>query len=185
LDDGDGDLDQRDADTDGLHTGGVNLKDAARQLLLGASWHDLMKSSPQDDDSDHVRIKVSNEDTMRKRQKKRELGLLWLPGDLQTQMRELVAVPMLDSVFDEIVSEPLLRAMDKRASSEIPWWIQATSSDESDTEDIIPLRRDADGTSSSPGFMLAALVASTQAPLATAALVLSIVGSTTISNNEV
>eukprot|EP00977_Amphora_coffeiformis_P013477 scaffold3570_cov227-Amphora_coffeaeformis.AAC.11 len=182
MEEGEEESEETNADADSPRARGVNLKDAARQLLLGASWQDLIKSSPEDDDSDHVRIKVSMEDAKRKRQKKRDLGLLWLPGDLQTQMRELVALPLLDSEFDEIASEPLLRAMDKRASSEIPWWIQATSSDESDAEDPKPLRRDADSTSSSPGFMLAALVASTQAPLTTAALVLSVVGSSAINN---
>ena len=184
LDIEDEESEESNAYADGPRAKGANLKDAARQLLLGASWQDLIESSPEDDDSDHVRIKVSMEDAKRKRQKKRELGLLWLPGDLQTQMRELVALPMLDGVFDEVASEPLLRAMDKRSSSEIPWWIQATSSDESEADDPAPMRRDADSTSSSHGFMLAALVASTQAPLTTAALVLSILGSTVVNNGN-
>ena len=167
---------ESDINGDASRVGGLNLRDAARELLLGATWQDVMKKNIMEDESDHVRIKVSS------KSKRREFGLLWLPGDLQTQMRELIATPVADSIPDGLSSEHVLRAMDKRASSEIPWWIQtASSSDESDAEDPGATRRDTDSTSSSPGFMLAALVAASQAPLGTAAFILTLVGASSFN----
>lgn len=165
---------------------GVNLRDAARQLLLGATWQDMLNSPASvEDESDHVRIKVPDKKIpKRDRQKKRELGLMWLPGDLQTQMRELVSTQMLENSQDELMSsEPVLKAMDQRTSSEMPWWIRAGSSSEEvdtdyaddDSHSASPVEKERfqDSTNSGPGFHLAALVASCQAPLATAAFLLS------------
>lgn len=169
----------------GPRVGGLNLKDAARQLLLGATWQDVLDSSGSiDDESNHVRIKVSNEKkSKRDGEKRRELGLLWLPGDLQTQMRELVSTQMLESAPDDLTSEPFLRAMDKRSSSEMPWWIQAPSSSSSSSDDegdadesLGPGQRLPDATSSGPGFLLAALVIAIQAPMTAAAIVLGVAG---------
>ena len=158
----------------------MNMKDAARELLLGATWQDIMERRVVEDDSDHVRIKVKSGVKPSWSGKKRELGLLWLPGDLQSLMRDLVSKPTSTDLPDELPADPAMRAMDKRASSETPWWIQASSSsDDGETTPKVNGQTAGSGT----GYVLAAVVASFQAPLTTALLVLGIVGASFLNGS--
>lgn len=185
-----GDEDENDMESSSpISSGGTSLRDAARQLLLGTTWQEVFANSAAlEDESDHVRIKVGKGKSMEESfgSRRRELGLLWLPGDLQTQMRELAANPPPDNLPAEFSSETLLREMDRRSSSESPWWLHAaSSSDESDADDATPRQREAsnDASSTNPGFILAALVASCQAPLSTAAFILSVAGASVLKDS--
>lgn len=170
---------------------GMTIQEAARQLLMGR----LPQYPKDDDDSNHVRIKVDRD----KRtggaflpRKKSPVDLLWLPGDLQTQMRALAtSSTLLDDKDGSFSPQMALEEMDRRAASDAPWWMMASdsSSDEegdvSSTESrasddsaefapiLSPVRiPSVEASSGNGGFSLAALVASTRAPSTTAALVL-------------
>jgi hypothetical protein len=99
-------------------------------------------------------------------------------------MRQLTLDPFTrdDSQLGKQSSESALVAMDKRALSETPWWIQASSSSEENDSSPPAFEESIDrsGSASSPGFVLAAILASTQAPLTTASVILSIVGTSVL-----
>jgi hypothetical protein len=195
-----------DDDDDGTVTGdvsskGMTIQEAARQLLLGQLPR---YSKDEDDDADHVRIKIGRDKRFSTSaaflpRRKSPVDLLWLPGDLQTQMRDLASASSLQRETDGAYSaQSALEEMDRRAADPFPWWMMASDSssdedsDASSTgstgndddpaakfapmlveQDRIPSAEVAVGNS---GFLLAALVASARAPLATAVLVVTLTG---------
>jgi hypothetical protein len=186
--------------TDDVSSKGMTIQEAARQLLLG---HLPRYSKDDDDDADHVRIKISRDKrfstgTAFLPRRKSPVDLLWLPGDLQTQMRDLASSLSLQSETDGAYSpQSALVEMDRRAADPFPWWMAASdsSSDEdSDASSAVGSGKDDDPSvkfapmllpdrtpsveaeAGNSGFLLAALVASARAPLTTAALVVTLTG---------
>jgi hypothetical protein len=189
--------------TDDSSTKGMTIQEAARQLLLGQLPRQS-KGDDDDDDADHVRIKVSRDKRFGTSaaflpRRKSPVDLLWLPGDLQTQMRDLATSSSLQRETNGAYShQSALEEMDRRAADPFPWWMVASDSsldEDSDADSSVgsgdnddpavkfaPLRLEQDrvasveATAGKSGFILASLVASARAPLATAALVLALTG---------
>jgi hypothetical protein len=185
---------------DDLSSKGMTIKEAARQLLLGQ----LPRYSKDDDDADHVRIKISRDKPVSVGAAflpriKSPVDLLWLPGDLQTQMRDLASSSSLQIETDGAYSpQSALVEMDRRAADPFPWWMVASdsSSDEdSDASSAVGIGKNDDdpavkfapmllldrtpsveAEAGNSGFLLAALVASARAPLTTAVLVVTLTG---------
>jgi hypothetical protein len=150
---------------------GVSIQDAARRALLGGRWHDTID---QDDDVRHVRIKQSK---MRKQlvsRRRKLLDLRWLPGDLQTQVRSLAASSIGDLYDAETPGS--LQAMDKRAASNLPWWV--VDSDDTGDESREKFSSRETEIINSGGFLFGAVLAGTQSPVAMAAVVLALLSAT-------
>lgn len=156
---------------------GSSLHEVARQMMRGSrSSGDVLQS---ESDRNHERIKVQRG---RKSKRKRPLDLLWLPGDLQSQVRSLAASLELDG--DTTTS--VLADIDRRASSDLPWWVIAESSDDDNGSltrmDAVLLDTET-AAGNNAGYLLGALVAGTQAPLTMATLVLGLVGLVSFPRN--
>ena len=172
---------------------GMSIQDAARDILLGGTWESLMDSKKSgngdgdDDESDHIRAKLGGDHNRGGAFNKNGSSLLnfsWLPGDLQSQMRSLAAMhtPLSSAQQDQ---ESVLKSMDDRTAQDVPWWAMGadeSTSDEDSRNVPSPVSSVNKGDLESSvdanhaGFVLAALVAGTKAPLATAAMVLGIAG---------
>jgi hypothetical protein len=161
---------------DGIVHSGMTVQEAARQMLLGA-WNAGSCDDDDDDESHHVRIKQKrrrlgppSKGVAKTGRRHRVLDLRWLPGDLQTQVRSL-ASPWAG---DEATSMEKLEAIDRRAASDLPWWVVANS-EEGEGEQTSSAVLDVEtAAANNAGYLLAALAAGTRAPLAMAAVVMSI-----------
>jgi hypothetical protein len=158
----------------------MTIQEAARQMLLG-TWPEDERAAR--DDSDHVRIKV-------KRNKggklsklpiggatngDRPLDLRWLPGDLQTQVRSLASTS-LNELPHEFSSRTALWAIDQRSASDLPWWVVSdSSSDSEDADRMSSVVADVgSAATNNAGYLLSAMVAGTQAPIAMSMVVLGL-----------
>ena len=92
---------------------GMSLHDAARQIARDKST----QTSACNDDRDHERIKVKRSNKIKL--SSRHLDLRWLPGDLQSQVRNLIAHS--DNLTD--YHKESVKDIDVRASSDVPWWV--------------------------------------------------------------
>lgn len=104
------------------------------------------------------------------------LDLRWLPGDLQSHMRASAATPG-ESL------QNLMKHMDRRAASDIPWWVLPDSDEDENNEED----EDEDHSRQSPlnsGHVLAAFIAGLQAPLSTAAAILCGLGFSVLQDEE-
>jgi SacI homology domain len=152
---------------------GLSLQEAAHRAVLDYDADQV------EGEGDHVRIKVSR----RRRSGKfallshstPHLDLRWLPGDLQTQMRGLMA--------PEVTNAPpllTLQSLEARSKLEQPWW--TTSGSSSDEEDAWTQNQnvaDAEAAATNnPGYLMGAVVAGSQSPYMLATVVLAILVST-------
>jgi hypothetical protein len=100
----------------------MSIQQAAREILR----EDLDIVEKSDDETNHVRIKINNLKGHRESLYNkvglfpRQLDLRWLPGDLQSQVRNLVKFS--DQLSDE--NKETLKGIDNRASSDTPWWVE-------------------------------------------------------------
>jgi hypothetical protein len=159
----------------------MTIQQAARQMMMG-TWPEDEYSQ---DDSDHVRIKVKT-GKVGKLSKlpeasggeltRRPLDLRWLPGDLQTQVRSLASIS-LDELPHEFSSGTALRDIDQRSASDLPWWVSEASSDSEDADTMSSVVADiGSAASNNAGYLLGAMVAAAQAPVAMAVIVLGLAG---------
>jgi hypothetical protein len=152
-----------------FHDRGLSIQEAAHRALLG-NYANL-----ETDEDNHVRIKVKRRSRGKvgalaiSKRHPSPLELRWLPGDLQTQMRG-----MLSPNF-RTASPLILQSLDSRSSMELPWW--ATSGSASDDDAGIQNQELADAEMSAmnnPGYLVGAVVAGSQSPLAMATFVLAL-----------
>lgn len=157
----------------------MTIQEAARQMLLG-NWP---VNEQSEDDSDHVRIKVkTNKDGKLSKlpvggssSGDRPLDLRWLPGDLQTQVRSLASTS-LNELPHEFSSRTALWAIDQRSASDLPWWVVSDSgSDSEDADSISSVVADVgSAATNNAGYLLGAMVAGAQAPIAMSVVVLGL-----------
>jgi hypothetical protein len=160
----------------------MTIQEAARQMLLG-TWPD---DEYAEDDSDHVRIKVKTNNKGGKLSKlavggasngDRPLDLRWLPGDLQTQVRSLASTS-LNELPHEFSSRTALWAIDQRSASDLPWWVVSDSESSSDSEDADRMSSVVadvgSAATNNAGYLLGAMVAGAQAPIAMSVVVLGL-----------
>ena len=97
----------------------------------------------------------------------RGLDLRWLPGDLQSHMKSHAW-----GVTQE--TKEALESMDQRSASDEPWWVisEDNSSDEDKEGDNEPMV----SVTANTGTVIGALVASIQAPMATATAIVCMLG---------
>ena len=102
------------------------------------------------------------------------LEMRWIPGDLQSHVKD-VASSMTN--FTDA-----LQAMDRRSLSFLPWWVVDDSdsdselSDQNDNDDAVAVDGLNVAASVNAGHILGGLIAAIQAPLATAASVVLLLG---------
>jgi hypothetical protein len=97
----------------------------------------------------------------------RGLDLRWLPGDLQSHMKSNAW-----GVTQE--TKEALESMDQRSASDEPWWVisEDNSSDEDKEGDNEPMV----SVTANTGTVIGALVATIQAPMATATAIVCMLG---------
>jgi hypothetical protein len=153
----------------------LSIQEAAREILMGS-----VNEKDSNDDAMHVRIKFKPNLPAggASFQAGRFLELRWLPGDLQTQVRSLISSAGPNE-------KSLLRAMDQRSSTDLPWWVDSDTSIPSDNGDFksLPLREAELATNNNPGYLIGTIIAGTRFPLATASLVVAVTA-VSISSNE-
>jgi SacI homology domain len=106
----------------------LSIQEAALQASLGTFNVD----EPTDSDRGFVRIKYKKHGHFTKSIKgvgsRSSLVLRWLPGDLQSQFRNLILHSSNMSI-DVFRSNEQLQAIDNRATSDFPWWVTYDLSD--------------------------------------------------------
>ena len=177
----------------------MTVQEAARQMLLDVD-PSLGVVSEYDSDSDHVRIKFKRHEVLMSRengsrQSHGSLDLRWLPGDLQSQVRSLVSSSLASHHYPSSELRPtatassinkvrdLLRDMDERSTSDMPWWVVADTSDTEVSSEVSKNRAAraqmhemvSSSSNSAGGYLIGALIAGVQKPLATAAVVMGVV----------
>lgn len=163
---------------------GMSVQEAARRMLLG-TLDDEHQINSGETDRDHVRIKVKRRKFLEShgtvggfnKRRRQSLDLRWLPGDLQSQVRDRVSF-CDDITDDDFPSREFLQSMDRRAASDMPWWVVADSSDSDHGATAAanaPVYEAEATAANNPGYLLGALVAGTSAPLTMAAVVMGLV----------
>ena len=131
-------------------------------MLLGASWS-AVDLDDSDDESKFERMKI------RQNSKDGMLGLLWLPGDLQSQVKNFRSGEHQEALVD----------IDRRAASDLPWWFVVDSSDADENVDdaVDPFLQEVEsGAANNAGYLLAAMAVGTQSPGALTLVVLTVLG---------
>ena len=159
-----------DDDEDGAHAQAqpplseesLTIEEAARRVLFESRLSAMNENSDSEDESAYEPIKVRSRTTG-------PFGLLWLPGDLQEQVKRIIS-PGHKTGTASGSSSSLHNAVldiDRRASSNLPWWFVADSSDDDDdttiTTDSSLIEVEA-SASNNAGYMLGALLAGIQTP---------------------
>ena len=98
---------------------------------------------------------------------KRALDLRWLPGDLQNHMK---SNPTSDA----------LEALDRRSATDQPWWVTAAEDD----SDVDEPNHNLAISSANAGHIIGGLIAATQAPIATAVVVVCMLGLSVLDSNN-
>jgi hypothetical protein len=148
----------------------MSIQEAAHRALLG-NYTDLDSG-----ESEHIPIKVKRRMnghfglSASRGRLSPGLDLRWLPGDLQTQMRGML-------LSQAMTASPLiLQSLDARAAMELPWWVPSGSfSDEEDSGLQNQELADAEVSAfNNAGYLVGAVLAGSQSPLAMATFVLAL-----------
>ena len=118
--------------------------------------------------------------------------LRWLPGDLRTQVRGLLAAPGVEADAAAVPgpSWTALHALDERATSDAPWWVTGVESSSDpepwhETQVAKAVLADAEMAAiNNPGYLMGAMVAGTTSPVATAMVVLAIMVTSFLSESN-
>jgi hypothetical protein len=180
---------------DETYRNGLSVTEAARYMLLGIGKTEGYKSKNKNNDKNHIRIKFNKESRRKWNQlvKRNALDLRWLPGDLQNQFRSSTYSTKTQSIPNDYFATDALEAIDRRAGSDVPWWVIDSSEENEDGQSKgtertrVALATSAISTkgtinnsnnNNNAGFVLSALLAGTQAPIMMATLVMTLVAIT-------
>jgi hypothetical protein len=174
-----------DKEASSLPFGGISLQEAVRQSLLGNRIQGLYDDG---DERKHVRMKQSDQLRGNRNYRaidsnvaggatsRRFLNLRWLPGDLQSQFLSRTTPYSAVNDRDIFSTEAALEAIDQRASSDLPWWVLAESSD--GEQGAVSTKVTNRATNAAGYTLLGALVLGYQSPFAVAAAVLALMTAT-------